>query len=58
MDASITTQAVTPTGIVAPHPTSPAPLTTYATPQTGASLIPSTPMALHMKHNQEKPSNI
>ena len=58
MDAPIATCAVTPTGIVAPHPTlasSPADVT-HATPQTRASLTPATPTTLDRKHSQEKPS--
>ena len=53
----ITTPAMTPTDIVAPLSalaTSPTDVT-HATPQTGASLTPVTPITLHRQHSQEKP---
>ena len=58
MDAAITTYAVTPTGIVIPHPaltTIPADVS-HTTPQTRAGVIPATPTTLYRKHSQEKPS--
>ena len=60
MDAPITPNAVIPRGIVGPHPaltTSPA-STTHATPWTGASLAPATPIAQHRNLSPEKSSNV
>ena len=55
----ITTCIVTPTGIVAPHPTLATSLTdvTHTTPQTGPSLAPATPTTQHRNLSPEKPNN-
>ena len=53
LDTPITTCAITPTGIVSPHPTfaiSP-PDIICTTPQTGAGLAPATATTLHRKHS-------
>ena len=55
----ITTHAMTPAVIVAPHPTvttSPTEVT-HATPQTRASLAPATPTTQHRNLSPEKPNN-
>ena len=57
MVGHITTCAMTPTGIVAPHPTlatSPTDIT-HATPQTEASLTSATPTKWHRNLSSEKP---
>ena len=53
IDAAITTCALKPTGIVAPHPTLSIFLTdiTHTTPQTASSLAPATPTAQHRNLN-------
>ena len=59
MYTPITIHAMTPTGIVTPHPTlatSPTYIT-HATPQTTASLAPATPTKQHRNLRQEKPKN-
>ena len=62
MDAHITTHAMThPTSIFAPHPTlatCPADITCMTISGTGAALIPATPISLHRKHSQRKPSHV
>ena len=60
MDAPITIHAVIPTGIALPHLSLATFLTDviHATPETGAGLPPATPIALHRKHSQEKPSYV
>ena len=59
MEAPIAACTMTPTGIVTPHPTLTTSLAdiTHTTSQTRASLVSSTPTALHRNHSQEKLSN-
>ena len=58
MDTPTLTCAMKSTSIVVPHPslTTPPADITHATLQTGASLTPVTPIALHRKHCQVRPS--
>ena len=61
MDTPINIHTVThPTSLVASHPplaTSTTDITHVTIPWTGSSITPATPIALHMKHSQEKPSH-